>query len=827
MPIPVSPQNSTSPLKLNKKANIHFCEFEEFDDNEIKIMKNRSIINKNVETDLDTLPKEIKANLEMHSKETETDKPINLETTKINEDALLEQVGATKRRILEKAEANVNMIVKENEENEMKVSKNQGSINSPLKTFRDNLSQKDLNCAVNSLKYEQDSNISTASDKQNLANRNSLELPTFLAMQPLSEDCSKVNNTEDYSQITPERGNCDDATDNSNSTPKKNCASTSVNLQGCVENEIENLGQIKAVSKVIETSNLNIKNISDNTEEKELISNYLNVKEKIESYAEKLNSNGESPNHSFTSKDTDQNKPLFKPDDVRNLKLINVYDSQIFESFCIDDDYSIKDQNGSNKDSELIKAHLSIEMSNSSQDSLNNKPPSQHSDFSSSCYISKENPNYGMILSSGEYELSNSLNEIKIGTNIEETNSNTSLDCEVSQSSNLDSSLSKRNTKSASPSPKKMLFNDTLEEMEMLLNNGIEYFDNPSSSFKSPAKDNQQIELSDGTGQDDSVVGPEKEGTISSSNSIHSFNPNLDSTHASLLTHNKDVKKAEKEQNLSVDKASNSLLNDKVPSDHFLQEGSNESISKQEKFLPSEDISLNSPPKIITKSKIPSLQKQKLPILKSNFSSARNPIGTSNNIKCSSQTKLTAIKPAQNALGTAKKANNFNWKTPSPRPLSKRPPKTPSSVKQSPHYAFIPEIKISEPGEKHKSITKTPQSMKKGRQMPIISPVAKYLQDNPPPPLIATVKPRHKISPCKLLEEVGSPYSKSPGEKINLNQSSIKREVAITKNEDSLKRLAHKVTVKVILRGWQFIHIFKFTFAFPFAYIKLRASSVY
>ncbi|XP_071531553.1 uncharacterized protein [Panulirus ornatus] len=96
----------------------------------------------------------------------------------------------------------------------------------------------------------------------------------------------------------------------------------------------------------------------------------------------------------------------------------------------------------------------------------------------------------------------------------------------------------------------------------------------------------------------------------------------------------------------------------------------------------------------------------------------------------------------------------------------------------------------------------------------VVSPVAKYLKENPPPPLVVNIKPRHKISPKKIhcessptkksnhmltSLEVGtgryqvSPKGPKDHEPVEGNIIPVRGEAALSRIQDDLERLALKM----------------------------------
>ncbi|RXG55539.1 hypothetical protein Avbf_17533 [Armadillidium vulgare] len=67
------------------------------------------------------------------------------------------------------------------------------------------------------------------------------------------------------------------------------------------------------------------------------------------------------------------------------------------------------------------------------------------------------------------------------------------------------------------------------------------------------------------------------------------------------------------------------------------------------------------------------------------------------------------------------------------------------------------------------TVTKSVQPRSRHRTLNIESPVANYLQNNPPPPLVTTVKPRYKVSPLKLQSETAPEnFRKTPLKESNI-----------------------------------------------------------
>ncbi|KAB7505043.1 hypothetical protein Anas_06452 [Armadillidium nasatum] len=65
--------------------------------------------------------------------------------------------------------------------------------------------------------------------------------------------------------------------------------------------------------------------------------------------------------------------------------------------------------------------------------------------------------------------------------------------------------------------------------------------------------------------------------------------------------------------------------------------------------------------------------------------------------------------------------------------------------------------------------SKSVQPRSRHRTLNIESPVANYLQNNPPPPLVTTVKPRYKVSPLKLQTETAPEnFRKTPLKESNM-----------------------------------------------------------
>ncbi|RXG69165.1 hypothetical protein Avbf_01832 [Armadillidium vulgare] len=290
-------------------------------------------------------------------------------------------------------------------------------------------------------------------------------------------------------------------------------------------------------------------------------------------------------------------------------------------------------------------------------------------------------------------------------------------------------------------------FNDTIEEMERLLAHGINYYKDPELPEES--------------------IHQAKEQTISSSSSVHSFNPNFDSTRASSDNLKKDAAKNEPDPVPLMEKE---LIKEEINS---------------KKSVPVK------PPRIEISQPTPKSECKKLPIY-SNYKQRKDDTPSHINsplVKTVTKSKIESFTPATNRKdinrdiysNTPKNINTAYYNTPKSRGItaivgSSCPSKlvnTPTSTKFTPQNLAL---KSSYNKAGLSKIPRLPSQFNlrsRHRTLNIESPVANYLQNNPPPPLVTTVKPRYKVSPLKLQSETAPEnFRKTPLKESNMHSKS-------------------------------------------------------
>ncbi|XP_047477645.1 uncharacterized protein LOC125031147 [Penaeus chinensis] len=118
---------------------------------------------------------------------------------------------------------------------------------------------------------------------------------------------------------------------------------------------------------------------------------------------------------------------------------------------------------------------------------------------------------------------------------------------------------------------------------------------------------------------------------------------------------------------------------------------------------------------------------------------------------------------------------------------------------------------VSSASKIHSPSLKTPKHLRFKHGMSIVSPVAKYLKENPPPPLVVNIKPKHKISPVKIQSEspvsFHSPLASSQNspqrlaKRIHREDAEVQRKAALSKIQGDLDKLASKMNNAQIESG--------------------------
>lgn len=434
----------------------------------------------------------------------------------------------------------------------------------------------------------------------------------------------------------------------------------------------------------------------------------------------------------------------------------------------------------------------------------------------------------------------------------------------------LNSSSEDNSDGESSPDQK---FNDTIEEMEMMLKYGLNYGEVakaeadkakgeiPSSEIIAHSTERkshgEHPDVEDNDEEFESIVSPRKSSVAST---ISNFQPNMDSTRSSLR---EDVEKpkifVQSPEAFDTNKVwSPSVTSNKKqkeappkpPRNINLQNFNSpkhpvEAHTKMQKRSPvSKPISVSRPkpsPLSFTP-KVSKLDSTKTLVVKQPGSRVVNDPGIyrsgslTNIYKTSKVGESHVSTPVRTASGFRSQPNSPLTKTftplkknsPSeisarlhsgktglpPRPPVVRAnikPNLPSQIHQINKFSTPQgkstrtKMQISSASKIQSPSMRTPNNLRFKQGMSIVSPVAKYLKENPPPPLVVNIKPRHKISPVKVQSEspvsLHTPLTSSQNspqrlvKKIHREDADVvQRKAALQKIQGDLDKLASKMS---------------------------------
>lgn len=429
----------------------------------------------------------------------------------------------------------------------------------------------------------------------------------------------------------------------------------------------------------------------------------------------------------------------------------------------------------------------------------------------------------------------------------------------------LDSSSDNGSDGESSPDQK---FNDTIEEMEMMLKYGLNYGEkNKAESDEAKGKvpssgdiyGTERKAYAEHSGVDDndeseSIVSPRKSSVAST---ISNFQPNMDSTRSSSLR--EDVEKpmifVQSPETVEMNEIrSPSVLSHKKQKEAppkpprnlnlqnvNLQKHPEEARAKMQKRSPvSKPVSISrlkpSPlsltPKVSKVDTTKKVVKQTGPRVVNESGLYRS--GSLTNIYRTSKVGESLVRtPVQSVTGFRSQPNSPLTKTftsqkkNSPSEASMRlnsgrtglPPRPPVVRANIKPISSLPihqinkfstpqgkstrtRMQVSSASKIHSPSVKTPKNLRFKQGMSIVSPVAKYLKENPPPPLVVNIKPKHKISPVKIQLEspvsLHSPLARSQNSPQHLakrirEDSELQRKAALSKIQGDLEKLASKM----------------------------------
>ncbi|XP_069979676.1 uncharacterized protein [Penaeus vannamei] len=437
----------------------------------------------------------------------------------------------------------------------------------------------------------------------------------------------------------------------------------------------------------------------------------------------------------------------------------------------------------------------------------------------------------------------------------------------------LDSSSDNGSDGESSPDQK---FNDTIEEMEMMLKYGLNYGEKaksesdeakekvPSSGDLDSTERKTYVELSgvDDNDEFESIVSPRKSSVAST---ISNFQPNMDSTRSSLR---EDVEKpkifVQSPETFEMNKVRSPLVISnkkqkeappKPPRNLNLQNVNvqkhpEEAHAKMQKRSPvSKPVSISrlKPSPLSLTPKVSKVDATKKVVKQSGPRVVNEPglyrSGSLTNIYRTSKVVESPVRtPVQSVTGFRSQPNSPLTKTvtsqkknspsePSVRLNSGRtglPPRPPVVRANIKPISSLPshqinkfstpqgkstrtKMQVSSASKIHSPSMKNPNNLRFKQGMSIVSPVAKYLKENPPPPLVVNIKPKHKISPVKIQSKSpGSPHSplarsqnshQRLAKRVHQDDADVQRKVALSKIQGDLDKLASKMNNAQIESG--------------------------
>ncbi|XP_063603315.1 uncharacterized protein LOC134779226 [Penaeus indicus] len=420
-------------------------------------------------------------------------------------------------------------------------------------------------------------------------------------------------------------------------------------------------------------------------------------------------------------------------------------------------------------------------------------------------------------------------------------------------------------------------FNDTIEEMEMMLKYGLNYGEKnkeesdeakgkvPSSGdiYSAARKAHAEFSGVDDNDEFESIVSPRKSSVAST---ISNFQPNMDSTRSSSLR--EDVEKpmifVQSPETVEMNEVrSPSVLSNKKqkeappkpPRNLNLQNGNlqkhpEEARVKMQKRSPVSKpvcISRLKPSPLSLTPKVSKVDTTKKVVKQSGPKVVNEPglykSGSLTNIYRTSKVGESPVRPSvQSVAGFRSQPNSPLTKTftsqkknspsePSMRlnsgrtALPPRPPVVRANIKpisglpsHQIHKFSTPQgkstrtkMQVSSASKLQSPSLKTPKNLRFKQGMSIVSPVAKYLRENPPPPLVVNIKPKHKVSPVKIQSEspvsLHSPLASgqnSPqrlAKRIHREDAEVQRRAALSKIQGDLDKLASKMNNAQIESG--------------------------
>ncbi|XP_068233233.1 uncharacterized protein [Palaemon carinicauda] len=394
----------------------------------------------------------------------------------------------------------------------------------------------------------------------------------------------------------------------------------------------------------------------------------------------------------------------------------------------------------------------------------------------------------------------NSLKECYLANDVEITASPISKDSSTKSDSDEDGDEIGNESCSSGSS-----FNDTIEEMEMFLKYGPNYGEVKRNKKNAGAESTSPLiskDFYDGMAgqQDESVIGPRKS---SISSIVSNFNPEINSTQDPCLKSQKSnnsskisvmTQNVKQDNELVMRSPSKSVPPPKpprninllcesprspsmksTPKDHhqFSPKVSAQKPTKREVCLTSKQLTNKSSPvtpRIASDARMPSSNPTKIP--KTNYSSPmHNPrmiktpgVTPKGNVKRLAKTPNTVTGVTRSVSLINSKEKQLQVKTPGTfhkamglRFENRATPKQITHSAQQKTTPVLPERLLARPGlPPCPASSRTPRPFKSERGplikrhlrpggLDIVSPVAQYLRENPPPSLVVNVKPRHKL----------------------------------------------------------------------------------
>ncbi|XP_076061515.1 uncharacterized protein LOC143037265 isoform X2 [Oratosquilla oratoria] len=316
-------------------------------------------------------------------------------------------------------------------------------------------------------------------------------------------------------------------------------------------------------------------------------------------------------------------------------------------------------------------------------------------------------------------------------------------------------------------SPKRH-FNDTIEEMEMLLKYGLDYEEKMEYGA---SEDNGEKSGNLDDTDDDPIVSPLRKTSVCSTVSNISFKPMMDSTRAS------SYKEEQEKPSIYVHNV------EKEPVKIYSPERETAIVNETKKAQSKAPVNLKTCKQDGEEGSIECrVAPPKPPRLKG--SEPTTPVRTENKDRGSTSSSVQSSRsptPNLNKMRTkdysCKKGPAKRNQTPSVTPVKVKmltsnlvSKGTPSSNNATPSRGtktlnanslsekfLTPQCKASHTVQSTGSVGRLQYrklvSSTKKQGLSIVSPVARYLKENPPPPLVRNVKPKHKLNPLKMNHE--------------------------------------------------------------------------